>query len=51
VVNAGEVEATVQVDEDCEVLFQTPAGVVLDDGVLTVPAHGGTLVAPPRNFS
>jgi maltooligosyltrehalose trehalohydrolase len=50
VVNAGEVEATVQVDEDCEVLFQTPAGVVLDDGVLTVPAHGGTLVAPPRNF-
>ena len=44
VVNAGEVEATVEVDEDCEVLFQTPSGVTLDDGVLTVPAHGGTLL-------
>ena len=51
VVNAGEVDATVEVDEDCEVVFQSPSGVVLDGGVLTIPAHVGALVAPPRNFS
>ena len=44
VVNAGEVEVTVEVDEDCEVVFQSPSGVVLDGGVLTVPPHGGALL-------
>jgi maltooligosyltrehalose trehalohydrolase len=51
VVNAGEVEVTMDVEPGGEVLFQTPTGVVLDEGTLTVPAHAGALVAPPRNFS
>ena len=43
VVNAGETAVSVPVDQD-EVLFETPCGVVLDDGVLAVPPHGGALL-------
>ncbi len=50
VVNTGERSAEVEVG-DREVLFETPTGVVLDGGALTVPAHVGALVAPDRNFS
>ena len=43
VVNTGERSAEVEVG-DREVLFETPAGVVVRDGVLTVPAHAGALL-------
>lgn len=42
-VNAGETEVSVPVDAS-EVLFATPAGVDLDDGTITVPAHVGALL-------
>lgn len=43
VVNTGETPASVAVDAG-EVLFQTPSGVVLDDGTLEVPPHAGALL-------
>jgi maltooligosyltrehalose trehalohydrolase len=43
VVNAGETEVTVPVDAG-EVLFETPSGVGLEDGALTLPPHGGGLL-------
>ncbi|MCW2736357.1 malto-oligosyltrehalose trehalohydrolase [Nocardioides sp.] len=43
VVNAGETAVSVPVDQT-EVLFETPCGVVLDNGVLAVPPHGGALL-------
>lgn len=43
VVNAGDEPATTDVGER-EVLFETPAGVVVRDGVLSVPAGAGALL-------
>ncbi|MCF6376787.1 malto-oligosyltrehalose trehalohydrolase [Nocardioides KLBMP 9356] len=43
VVNTGETEVVV-VDERTEVLFTTPAGVVVDGGTITVPPHAGALL-------
>ena len=43
VVNVGESEATVDVGA-LTVAFETPSGVALDDGTLTVPPHGGALL-------
>ena len=43
VVNAGGTEATVDVGA-LTVAFETPSGVALADGTLTVPAHGGALL-------
>ena len=43
VVNTGGRSAEVEVG-DRDVLFETPAGVVVRDGVLTVPAHAGALL-------
>ena len=42
-VNAGETEVSVDVDA-AEVLFETPSGVTLDDGTVTLPPHGGALL-------
>jgi maltooligosyltrehalose trehalohydrolase len=42
-VNTGETEVSVEVDAS-EVLFETPSGVVLDGGSLTVPPHAGALL-------
>ncbi|RYB95128.1 malto-oligosyltrehalose trehalohydrolase [Nocardioides oleivorans] len=42
-VNAGETEVSVDVDAH-EVLFETPSGVELDDGLLTIPPHAGALL-------
>lgn len=42
-VNAGETEVSVPVDAS-EVLFETPSGVDLEDGRITVPAHAGALL-------
>ena len=50
VVNAGDTAATTEVGER-EVLFETPAGVDVRDGVLSVPAHAGTLLGPVTTFS
>lgn len=50
VVNAGDEAATTEVGQR-EVLFETPAGVVVRDGVLSVPAHAGTLLGPVTTFS
>jgi maltooligosyltrehalose trehalohydrolase len=50
VVNAGDTAATTEVGER-EVLFETPAGVDVSGGVLSVPAHGGTLLGPVTTFS
>jgi maltooligosyltrehalose trehalohydrolase len=50
VVNAGDTAATTEVGER-EVLFETPAGVDVRDGVLSVPGHGGTLLGPVTTFS
>jgi len=49
VVNTGEGAAEVQVGER-EVLFETPAGVALRDGVASVPAHAGALLGPVTTF-
>ncbi|WP_232680061.1 malto-oligosyltrehalose trehalohydrolase [Nocardioides sp. R-C-SC26] len=43
VVNFGDQSVTARIGAS-EVLFQTPSGVRLDDGVLTVPPHGGALL-------
>ena len=43
VVNFGDAPATVPVDPR-EVLFETPSGVTLADGNLTVPPHAGALL-------
>ena len=50
VVNTGEDVARVDVGER-EVLFETPSGVALDGGVLTVAGHVGTLLGPVATFS
>jgi maltooligosyltrehalose trehalohydrolase len=42
-VNTGTSEVTVP-DVSGEVLFETPSGVRLADGVLTLPGHGGALL-------
>jgi maltooligosyltrehalose trehalohydrolase len=41
--NLGDAPARLEVG-DAEVWFETPAGVMLADGLLTLPAHGGALV-------
>jgi maltooligosyltrehalose trehalohydrolase len=43
VVNTGDTAASVAVDRS-EVLFQTPSGVRVDDGTVTVPPHAGALL-------
>lgn len=50
VVNAGDEPATTDVGER-EVLFETPAGVVVRDGALSVPAGAGALLGPVTTFS
>ena len=50
VVNTGDSATEVEVG-DREVLFETPAGVVVRDGVLSVPAHAGALLGPDTTFS
>ncbi|CAM3689241.1 malto-oligosyltrehalose trehalohydrolase [Nocardioides zeicaulis] len=42
-VNAGETEVSLDVDA-AEVLFETPSGVRLDAGTVTLPPHAGALV-------
>jgi maltooligosyltrehalose trehalohydrolase len=42
-VNLGEAPAQVSVGS-AEILFETPSGATLADGVLTLPPHGGALV-------
>lgn len=49
VVNTGDSDAEVQVGVR-EVLFETPAGVSLDGGHLTVPGHAGTLLGAVATF-
>jgi maltooligosyltrehalose trehalohydrolase len=48
IVNFGEAEAVIELDEPGELLFATGPGVSLDTtlSVLTVPPHGGAVVAP-----
>jgi maltooligosyltrehalose trehalohydrolase len=46
-VNFGDAPARLGV-ADAEVLFETPSGVTLADGVLTLPAHGGALLRARR---
>jgi maltooligosyltrehalose trehalohydrolase len=46
IVNFGDDAAVIELDEPGEVLFETPAGVVLDGTTLTVPAHAGAVIAP-----
>ena len=43
VVNTGEEPATLDVAER-EVLFETPTGVRVDGGTVTVPPHAGALL-------
>jgi len=50
VVNAGDVEATVEVGER-PVLFETPRGVSGNGAILRVPAHSGALLGPVATFS
>ncbi|HYH73769.1 MAG TPA: DUF3459 domain-containing protein, partial [Nocardioides sp.] len=50
VVNAGEDAARVEVGER-EVLFETPSGVTVDGGVVTVARHAGTLLGWRATFS
>ncbi|MFC7723766.1 malto-oligosyltrehalose trehalohydrolase [Nocardioides sp. GCM10028917] len=50
VVNTGDTAATTEVGER-EVLFETPAGVDVRDGALSVPAHAGALLGPVTTFS
>ena len=50
VVNTGDSATEVEVG-DREVLFETPSGVVVRDGVLSVPAHAGALLGPDATFS
>jgi maltooligosyltrehalose trehalohydrolase len=50
VVNTGDQAAEVQVG-DRGVLFETPAGVAVGDGVLALPAHAGALLGPATTFS
>ncbi len=42
-VNAGETEVSAPVDA-AQVLFETPSGVSLDGGTVTIPPHGGALL-------
>ena len=49
VVNTGAEAVTLEVGER-EVLFETPAGVSVEAGLLSVPAHGGTLLGPVTTF-
>jgi maltooligosyltrehalose trehalohydrolase len=42
-VNLGDTFAQLEVGS-AEILFETPSGVTLADGVLSLPAHGGALV-------
>jgi maltooligosyltrehalose trehalohydrolase len=49
VVNTGGSATELQVGER-EVLFETPAGVSLDGGHLTVPGHAGTLLGAVATF-
>jgi maltooligosyltrehalose trehalohydrolase len=42
-VNFGDAPAPMEVG-DVELLFETPSGITLADGVLTLPAHAGALV-------
>ncbi|GAA1446474.1 malto-oligosyltrehalose trehalohydrolase [Mycobacterium cookii] len=49
VVNTGDSATELEVG-DREVLFETPAGVVVRDGVLSVPAHAGALLGPVATF-
>jgi len=46
VVNFGDDEAVIELDEPGEVLFETPAGVSLSGTTLTVPPHAGAVIAP-----
>lgn len=50
VVNTGDEPATTEVGER-EVLFETPAGVDVRDGVLSVPAHAGAILGPLTTLS
>jgi maltooligosyltrehalose trehalohydrolase len=45
-VNFGEAPATLPVDSGSGLLFTTGDGVDLEDGLLSLPAHGGALAAP-----
>ena len=46
VVNFGDAEAVIELDEPDELLFETEAGVDLDGTTLRVPAHAGAVIAP-----
>ena len=46
VVNFGDAEAVIELDEPGELLFETGSGVSLDGTTLTVPPHAGAVVAP-----
>lgn len=50
VVNTGDQHAEVRVGER-EVLFETPAGVGVREGVASVPAHSGALLGPATTFA
>ncbi|MBC2933062.1 malto-oligosyltrehalose trehalohydrolase [Nocardioides sp. zg-1228] len=50
VVNTGDEPARVEVGER-DVLFETPAGVDLGDGTLSVPGHAGALLGPATTFA
>ncbi len=45
VVNTGDDAVTLETGER-EILFETPSGVSLEAGLLSVPAHAGTLLGP-----
>jgi len=46
VVNFGDHEAVIELDEPAELLFETLSAVSLDGTTLTVPPHAGAVVAP-----
>ena len=51
VVNFGDAEVTIDLDEPGELLFETGSGVLVDDGTATIPAHAGAMIAADASVS
>ena len=51
VVNFGDAEVTIDLDEPGELLFETGTGVLVDDGTATIPAHAGAMIAADSSVS
>ncbi len=51
VVNFGDAEVTIDLDEPGELLFETGSGVLVDDATATIPAHAGAMIAADVSVS